>query len=113
MTDSGAGSSGPMSMGASPGSDQQDAVKGMMALNDLTYQLNPDLSVVVNRTHKIQFPQTQDYTNNQTTIFIGTWVMISDGLPVSASIEALSPIPSMTTLTFTGPSKFNGFVGAV
>lgn len=70
MTDSGAGSSGPMSMGASPGSDQQDAVKGMMALNDLNYSMNPDLSVVVNRTHKIQFPQTQDYTNNQTTIFI-------------------------------------------
>lgn len=70
MADSGAGSSGPMSMGASPGSDQQDAVKGMMALNDLQYQMNPDLSVVVNRTHKIQFPQTQDYTSNQTTIFI-------------------------------------------
>lgn len=41
-----------------------------MALNDLNYQLNPDLSVVVNRTHKTQFPQTQDYTNGQATIFI-------------------------------------------
>lgn len=70
MADSGAGSSGPMSTGPSPGSDQQDAVKGMMALNDLNYQLNPDLSVVVNRTHKTQFPQTQDYTNGQATIFI-------------------------------------------
>lgn len=70
MSDSGPGSSGPMSTGPSPGSDQQDAVKGMMALNDLNYQLNPDLSVVVNRTHKTQFPQTQDYTNGQATIFI-------------------------------------------
>ena len=70
MTDSGPGSAGPGSMGASAGSDQQDAVKGMMTLNDLNYTMTPDLSVVVNRTHKVQFPQTQDYTSNQTTIFI-------------------------------------------
>ena len=70
MADSGPGISGPMSTGPSPGSDQGDAVKGMMQLNDLVYNLNPDLSVVVNRTHKTQFPQTQDYTSKQTTIFI-------------------------------------------
>jgi len=70
MADSGPGVSGPMSTGPSPGSDQGDAVKGMMQLNDLVYTLNPDLSVVVNRTHKTQFPQTQDYTSKQTTIFI-------------------------------------------
>ena len=93
MTDSGAGSSGPMSMGASPGSDQQDAVKGMMALNDLTYQLNPDLIVVVNRTHKIQFPQTQDYTNNQTTIFI-----------VNSGSDYVDPARSWLSLDVVVPS---------
>jgi hypothetical protein len=85
-----------MSMGASPGSDQQDAVKGMMALNDLTYQLNPDLSVVVNRTHKIQFPQTQDYTNNQTTIFI-----------VNSGSDYVDPARSWLSLDVVVPS----FVG--
>ena len=80
-------------MGASPGSDQQDAVKGMMALNDLTYQLNPDLSVVVNRTHKIQFPQTQDYTNNQTTIFI-----------VNSGSDYVDPARSWLSLDVVVPS---------
>lgn len=70
MADSGAGVSGPMSTGPSPQDDQQQAVKGMMQLNDLMYNLQPDLSVVVNRTHKTQFPQTQDYLHNQTTVFI-------------------------------------------
>lgn len=67
MADSGPGVSGPMSGG---GSDGQDAMKGMVQLNDLVYAINPDLSVAVNRTHKVQYPQTQDYTSKQTCIFI-------------------------------------------
>ena len=65
----------------------------MMALNDLTYQLNPDLSVVVNRTHKIQFPQTQDYTNNQTTIFI-----------VNSGSDYVDPARSWLSLDVVVPS---------
>lgn len=68
MADSGPGIAGPMSSG--PSSSDADGRIGMLQLNQLVYKLDPDLSVAVSRTHKIQFPQSQDYTNEQTTTFI-------------------------------------------
>lgn len=68
MADSGPGIAGPLS--GDPAAASSDGRMGMLALNDLVYKLNPDLSVAVNRTHKVMFPQTQEYSNDQTTMFI-------------------------------------------
>jgi hypothetical protein len=44
--------------------------QGLIAVNDLTYVLEPDLSVAVNRTHKRHFFQSNKYTQNQRGICI-------------------------------------------
>lgn len=44
--------------------------EGMLAVNDLVYVLNPDLSVSVNRTHKNHFFQSNTYKNSQRAICI-------------------------------------------
>jgi hypothetical protein len=54
----------------SSGGDGTDARMGMIQVNDLVYKLEPDLSVAINRTHKTQFFQNQNYTNSQTSIAI-------------------------------------------
>ncbi len=106
MADSGPGISGPMSTGPSPGSDQGDAVKGMMQLNNLVYTLNPDLSVVVNRTHKTQFPQTQDYTSKQTTIFIvNSGSDFVDPARSFLSLDVVLPEFSMTNTYAAGSAE--------
>lgn len=68
MADSGPGIAGPLS--GDPAAASSDGRMGMLALNDLVYKLNPDLSVAVNRTHKVMYPQTQSYDNKQVTVFI-------------------------------------------
>ena len=47
-----------------------DARMGMIQVNDLVYKLDTDLSVAINRTHKTQFFQNPEYTNQQTAIAI-------------------------------------------
>ena len=44
--------------------------QGMLAVNDLTYLLEPDLSVAVNVTHKNHFFQSTKYTNSQRAVCI-------------------------------------------
>lgn len=68
MADSGPGIAGPLS--GDPAAASADGRMGMLALNDLVYKLNPDLSVAVNRTHKVMYPQTQQYDNKQVTVFL-------------------------------------------
>ncbi len=52
------------------GDEGADARMGMIQVNDLVYKLDTDMSVAINRTHKIQFFQNQTYTNLQTSIAI-------------------------------------------
>ena len=67
---------GPQDMDANAGgggqSNSQDMSKrqGLMAVNDLNYVLEPDLSVASNKTHKNHFFQSNEYTPNQTAICI-------------------------------------------
>lgn len=44
--------------------------QGLLAVNDLTYLLEPDLSVAVNITHKNHFFQSTDYTDAQRAVCI-------------------------------------------
>lgn len=44
--------------------------QGMLAVNDLTYLLEPDLSVAVNVTHKNHYFQSSSYTNTQRGVCI-------------------------------------------
>ena len=50
--------------------DGQGQRQGMLAVNDLTYVLSPDLSVSVNNTYKNHFFQSQEYTDSQKAICI-------------------------------------------
>ena len=95
MADSGPGIAGPMSSGG--GSADADGRAGMLAINGLVYKLEPDLSVAVSRTHKIQFSQSQEYTNDQTMLFIvnsgadyidpsRSWLTVDIDFPVGYSI---------------------------
>ena len=95
MADSGPGIAGPMSSGG--GSADADGRAGMLAVNGLVYKLEPDLSVAVARTHKIQFSQSQEYTNDQTMLFIvnsgadyidpsRSWLTVDIDFPVAYSI---------------------------
>ena len=61
------GSGGPSGM-----SNGQDLSKrqGLIAVNDLTYVLEPDLSVASNKTHKVHFFQANEYVSNQSAICI-------------------------------------------
>lgn len=57
--------------GGNPGKDEgSDARMGMIQINDLTYKLESDLSVAINRTHKDQYFQNVEYSNTQTSIAI-------------------------------------------
>jgi len=49
---------------------QVDETKNMMLLNDLSYKLEPDMSVAVNKTHKNHFFQQTQYKNTQPAICI-------------------------------------------
>lgn len=53
-------------------SNSQDMSKrqGLIAVNDLMYVLEPDLSVASNKTHKNHFFQASEYSQNQTAICI-------------------------------------------
>lgn len=51
------------------GGDQSKR-QGLIAVNDLTYVLEPDLSVAVNKTHKKHFFQSNEYTSTQRGICI-------------------------------------------
>ena len=52
------------------GADTQRSKQGLIALNDLTYVLEPDMSVAVNKTHKRHFFQSNTYTPEQRGICI-------------------------------------------
>ena len=57
--------------GGAPGGEKKGSSReGMLAVNDLTYVLPPDLSVSVNRTHKNHFFQSTEYKNSQRAICI-------------------------------------------
>jgi hypothetical protein len=64
------------SQGAGGGMDQKqeggDLSKrqGLIAVNDLTYVLEPDLSVASNKTHKRHYFQSQTYSAGQQAICI-------------------------------------------
>mgnify|MGYP003637349064 CR=1 FL=1 len=64
--------SGDMDTGGSGQSNSQDMSKrqGLIAVNDLNYILEPDLSVATNKTHKNHFFQSNEYTPTQTAICI-------------------------------------------
>ena len=61
-----------MDTGGSGQSNSQEMSKrlGLIAVNDLNYILEPDLSVATNKTHKNHFFQSNEYTPNQTAICI-------------------------------------------
>jgi hypothetical protein len=44
--------------------------QGLIAVNDLTYVLEPDLSVASNKTHKVHYFQANEYTSGQNAICI-------------------------------------------
>lgn len=84
-------------MSSGGGSADADGRAGMLAVNGLVYKLEPDLSVAVARTHKIQFSQSQEYTNDQTMLFIvnsgadyidpsRSWLTVDIDFPVAYSI---------------------------
>ena len=52
-------------MGAAGGGEGGPSTGTMISLNNLTYNLEPDLSVVTNATYKQHFFQQTTYTNNQ------------------------------------------------
>ena len=55
----------------SEGKDETAAQRaGVIAMNDLVYRLEADLSVAINRTHKAGFFQNNTYSNSQTSIAI-------------------------------------------
>lgn len=126
MADSGPGVSGPGSTGPSSMASDSDGRLGMIQVNNLVYKLEPDLSVNINRTHKIQYPQSQDYTSDQTTIFIvnsgadyidcaRSWLAFDLEVPeakiptpVGSSVAATA---SLTSLPFT-EAMLNYYFGA-
>ena len=59
-------------MGGNPGGRDEtaDARMGMIQINDLVYRLETDLSVAINRTHKINYFQNVEYNDKQTSIII-------------------------------------------
>ena len=66
-SDRGGQSGGPS--GISSGQDLSKR-QGLIAVNDLTYVLEPDLSVASNKTHKVHYFQNSSYTPNQNAICI-------------------------------------------
>jgi len=52
------------------GSGDNGTRQGIIALNDLTYQLQPDLSVAVNNTYKKQYFQNPEYSSSQRAVCI-------------------------------------------
>jgi hypothetical protein len=59
-----------MGRSAGGGDEAADARMGMIQVNDLVYKLDTDLSVAISRTHKTQFFQNVEYSNQQTAITI-------------------------------------------
>ena len=51
-------------------SDVDAARSGLVSLNQLSYQLQPDLSVAVSRKHTTSFAQQREYTENQKALII-------------------------------------------
>jgi len=85
---------------ADAGPQGDDAKRqGLLSLNDLTYLLEPDLSVATNVTHKNHFFQGTEYTQNQRAVCI-----INSGadyidtrtsyLKFKAELTVSSPIPA-------------------
>jgi hypothetical protein len=64
--------SGQTPMGPDGGGrdESADARMGMVQVNDLVYRLETDLSVAINRTHKINYFQNIEYNDKQTSIII-------------------------------------------
>lgn len=56
---------GPAPSGNSTGGDAETAKRGLIAVNNLRYELAPDLSVVVSRTMHSQVFHTSEYTPDQ------------------------------------------------
>ena len=56
---------GPSASGPAAGSDAETAKRGLVAVNNLRYELPPDLSVVVSRTMHSHFFHTNSYTSGQ------------------------------------------------
>lgn len=126
MADSGPGVSGPGSTGPSSMASDSDGRLGMIQVNNLVYKLEPDLSVTINRTHKIQYPQSQDYTSDQTTIFIinsgadyidcaRSWLSFDLEVPEAAIPAPTSSVPAVAASLATLPvteAMLNHYFGA-
>ena len=56
-------------MDSKQGGEDSTAKASILAVNQLTYQLAPDLSVAVSRTMVKQFPMTQKHTSRDSMIF--------------------------------------------
>ena len=54
----------------SSGGGEDGKRQGLLSVNDLTYVLEPDLSVAVNKTHKVHYFQNNEYKQGQRSICI-------------------------------------------
>lgn len=89
---------GSMSGGGSGGGDGADARMGMIQINDLVYKLESDLSVAINRTHKTQFFQNQQYTDKQTSIaIINSGADYIDPRRSFLSLDVVIPVTDLLT----------------
>jgi len=75
--------------------------QGLIAVNDLTYVLEPDLSVATNKTHKVHFFQANNYTSGQNAICI-----------LNSGADYIDTRRSWLQFDVTLPGEDNGHFGA-
>jgi len=75
--------------------------QGMLAVNDLTYLLEPDLSVAVGVTHKNHFFQSTDYTSSQRAVCI-----------LNSGADYIDTRDSYLQFDLTTAAKGKGYFGA-
>lgn len=93
---------------ASGAGDGADARMGMIQINDLVYKLETDLSVAINRTHKTQFFQNQQYTDKQTSIvIINSGADYIDPRRSFLSLDIVIPVTDLLTRKPVDPNLFN------
>lgn len=81
---------------------------GMVELNNLTYALEPDMSVAVNKTHKKHFFQSTTYGNDQSAIAIlnsGAEYIDTRRSYLAFNVELLQPAGTAAA------DEINGFFG--
>ena len=100
-----------MAMQSGSNEESGDARMGMIQVNDLVYKLETDLSVAINRTHKTQYFQNQEYTNVQTSIAIlNSGADYIDPRRSSLSFDFLIPQTVLTPAQQTNPDFQNAFI---